>query len=147
MVVDMVGPTSLRRNDLFLLRKSRINDRMANMCQLYSTCNYSIFGDSAYHLESNISSYVAHEELFNQSMKSVRIQIEWSYGSIASLFPYVANKMKLKILKTFMTHIVYTVAVILKNIYTCFYGNQSMLYFNIELPRNMLVKYIKQEDF
>ncbi len=43
----MFGPTSLRRNDLTLLRLSNINDRQAEL-QRGSEDQYMTFGDSAY---------------------------------------------------------------------------------------------------
>jgi hypothetical protein len=45
--VDMFGPTSLRRNDLTLLRLSNINDRQAKL-QRGSEDQFMTFGDSAY---------------------------------------------------------------------------------------------------
>ena len=49
VIVDMCGPTSLRRNDLAVLRMSDINERMANL-QINKPVQYIIFGDSAYKL-------------------------------------------------------------------------------------------------
>jgi len=56
MVVDIHGPTSLRLNDLNLLNKSRINDRMRDV-QTAEEDDYDIMGDSAYMEQSNIRSY------------------------------------------------------------------------------------------
>jgi len=56
ITVDLYGPTSLRRNDLCLLRESEINDRMSQ-AQLNERNQFIIFGDSAYKEQSHISSY------------------------------------------------------------------------------------------
>jgi hypothetical protein len=144
MTVDMYGPCSLRRNDLELFRRSNINDRLNTICHTIGTSNYSMFGDSAYNNDTNISSYMPNNHDFNKAMKGVRVQIEWNYGHTASLFPLVANKKKLQILKSRYIHHVYVVATILRNIHSCLYGNQTMLYFNISLPDDMLHRYLTQ---
>ena len=72
--VDMHGPTSLRKNDLTLLRLSDINQRMADV-QAGREDQYMTFGDSAYKRRSHITSYFAeYNELFarfNRRMKRV----------------------------------------------------------------------------
>ena len=57
ITVDIHGPTSVRRNDLNLLRDSDINDRLCVLCLYY------IFGDSAYKKRSNMTSYLKRHEL------------------------------------------------------------------------------------
>lgn len=49
--VDMCGPTTLRRNDLAVLRMSNINERFRDL-QLGALIQYIIFGDSAYKRQS-----------------------------------------------------------------------------------------------
>jgi len=82
--VDLYGPTSLRRNDLTLLRLSNINDRMAEL-QEGSEDQFMVFGDSAYKRRSHTTSYYAELEerlaRWNRRMKRVRISIEWNYGT------------------------------------------------------------------
>jgi hypothetical protein len=56
LTIDIYGPTSLRRNDLTLLRNSNINDRIAAL-QVDSPNQLIIFGDSAYKRQSHITSY------------------------------------------------------------------------------------------
>ena len=48
MTVDIYGPTSLRRNDITLVRDSKINDRVHAATTRYEEYQYCIFGDSAY---------------------------------------------------------------------------------------------------
>ena len=92
----MLGPTSLRHNDLILLRESNINYRRAAL---------SIFEDSTYKVKSNLKSYFMHKDntasmkAWNNSMKKVRISVEWNYGFTASLFKYICNDAKLKLLQ------------------------------------------------
>ena len=148
--VDMYGPTSLRKNDLTLLRLSNINDRMAEV-QWQSDHQYMIFGDSAYKRRSHITSYyVESDELiarWNRRMKRVRISIEWNYGSTASLFKYVCNKRKLKVLQSATVSKIYTVCTILRNLHVGLYGCQSSNYFDLDIPDDFVEKYLMQEDF
>ena len=139
--VDMYGPTSLRRNDLTLYRLSDINDRVREMGQN----QYHVFGDSAYKGDSNVSSY---DDNFVDSrlMKSVRISIEWNYMVTLSLFVFISLKRKLKVFGTAAVSRIYTVATLLKNFYSCLYGNMTMNYFNLTLHDDFLEKYINGVD-
>ena len=59
---DMAGPTSLRRNDLTLLRTSKIVERFRD-AQIGNEVQYIIMGDSAYKKQSHLTSYHKAEEL------------------------------------------------------------------------------------
>ena len=128
LTMDMYGPHSLRRNDLYLLRESKINNLMKALTELY------IFGDSAYTTQSNITSYWAKEHLpngfekWNSAMKSVRISIEWNYGYTASLFKYLGDTDKLKVMQSETIAKVYTVATLLRNFRVILRGGQSSNY-------------------
>ena len=148
--VDMFVPTSLRRNDLTLLRLSNINDRQAEL-QHGSEEQYMTFGDSAYKRRSHLTSYYADiDELirrWNRRMKRVRISIEWNYGTTASLFKYICCKRKLKVLQSTNVSKIYTVCTLLRNIHIALYGCQTSNYFDLDIPDNFLEKYLMQEDF
>ena len=146
MTVDMYGPASVRRNDLELLRLSNINDRMVALT------NHIIFGDSAYKPRSRVRSYyhadeenpIANFVRWNAAMKKIRISIEWNYGYTATLFRYICNKQKLKILGSDKVMKVYTVATLFRNFHIAAYGGQTSNYFN--LTTNFLAAYINQTD-
>jgi hypothetical protein len=144
MTVDLYGPASLRRNDLELLRRSDLNDELYSACHLWNSPNYSMFGDSAYFEDSNLSTYKDDSQTWNRAMKTVRIEIEWNYGLTARLFPIVGNKQKLMVLKSRSVHYIYTVSTILRNFHACCYGNQTCMYFNLSLPENFLEMYMSQ---
>lgn len=152
LTVDMCGPTSLRRNDLAVLRMSNINERFA-LLQRGSPEQYVIFGDSAYHTQSHLRSYYRNFDehgvrgRFNTRMKKVRIAIEWNYGYTASLFNYLLHTRKLKVLQSHRVSKIYTVVTLLRNMYIGMYGGQSSNYFQLSLPNNFVEKYLKQEDF
>jgi hypothetical protein len=138
LTVDMIGPTSLRRNDMHLLGESRVNARLQHV-QALDLYQLIIFGDSAYKRDTHIMSYM-HEgddgliedfARWNHAMKGVRISIEWNYGHTASLFPYVARRSKLKVLSSDEVSKVYTVCTILRNFHAILYGCQTSNYFNL----------------
>ena len=134
--MDTYGPVSLRRNDLTLFRDS--NERLGNLR------NWYIIGDSAYQTAGRCASY-NNNQIFNRAMKSTRISIEWNYMSTVTLFPYVGDKRKFKILSTDIVAHIYVVATFLRNCYSFYYGNETMHYFNVILPNTMLECYIKQQ--
>lgn len=148
MTEDMYGPTSLRRNDLVLLRRSEINERFEAL-QAGKEFQFIIFGDSAYKVKSHMTSYIklAAFKRWNAAMKHVRISIEWNYGTTSSLFSYVCMKHKFKLLQNSRVSKIYTVATLFRNFHVAAYGGQSSRYFELSMPKDMLVKYIRQEDF
>jgi hypothetical protein len=146
---DIFGPTSLRRNDLTLLRESEINLTFARL-QLQSDVDYIIFGDSAYKRQSHIRSYfseaenVAGGQRWNRHMKRLRISIEWNYGHQGSMFKYLNTQFKMKILGAQTTSQVFIATTILRNLHTGFYGSQSSRYFNLDIPENFNYYYVNQ---
>ena len=77
-------------------------------------------------------------------MKQVRISIEWNYGHTASMFRYLLNKDKLKLLGSNKVAKIYTVCTILRNIHNGFYGCQASNYFDVKLPENFVECYLTQ---
>ena len=77
----------------------------------------------------------------------MRISIEWDYGHTASLFKYISNKRKLKVLNRDIVAKIYTVATIFRNIHTGFNGSQTSNYFGVALPLDYVEKYLSQTDF
>lgn len=150
--VDCFGPTSLRRNDLALLRESDINDTFARL-QLASNTDYVIFGDSAYKRQSHIRSYFSAQEedeegtrmQWNRHVKRLRISIEWNYGHQASLFKILCMHYKLKVLASGnLTTKVFVVTTILRNLHTGYYGSQTSRYFNLDIADDFNYYYVKQ---
>lgn len=148
--ISICGPTSLRRNDLTLLRESDINDSFARL-QLASEDDFVIFGDSAYKKQTHVRSYFAAEEdvldyvEWNKQMKRLRISIEWNYGRQASLFKYLTTRTKLRLLSSTNVSRVFAVTTLLGNLHTGFYGCQSSQYFSIPIPPRFNYCYMNQE--
>lgn len=152
MTIDMCGPTSLRHNDLYVLRQSQVNERMMAL-QLAYVIQYTIFGDSAYHTRSHIGSYlhavqnIEDWQRWNGKMKKVRQSIEWNYGYTACKFKYVQNEWKMKILQAGTVAKIYTVVTFLRNCVVALYGCETSNYFDLDLPDNFLENYITQTNF
>lgn len=146
--MDCYGPTSLRRNDLVLLRNSDINFKFARL-QLGSGVDYVMFGDSAYKRQSHIRSYFTVREniegigRWNRHMKRLRVSIEWNYGHQAALFKYLLVTYKLKVLKSELVTKIFVVTTILRNLHTGYYGSQTSKYFNLSIPKDFNLKYVK----
>lgn len=152
ITVDIAGPTSLRRNDLTVLRISDINDRMAQLQGGDAVDDQVIiFGDSAYPTLSHLRSYYKGEEQYlrrkwNSAMKKVRISIEWNYGYTASLFRYLCNHQKLKLKESSTVTKVYVVTTLLRNFHAILYGCQTSNYFNVAFPNDFINHYINQTN-
>eukprot|EP01040_Poterioochromonas_malhamensis_P006982 gene6983-7532_t len=142
MTVDMFGPTSLRRNDLALLRDSSIHNRIASI-QEGNERQLIMFGDSIYLNNTHLKSY-CNDENFNKDMKATRISIEWNYSVSANLFNYIANYRKLRLLESNVVSKIYTVVTLFRNFHIACYGGQTSNYFDLVVPIDMLERYIKQ---
>ena len=150
MTVDLYGPHSLRRNDLALLRMSRLNVRLRDL-QEGQDIQLKAYGDSIYPRLSHLStSWRTRGEVLapwqrfeNKAFTKVRISIEWNYMVTANLYGYLRREHKLKILSEGRVHKVYTVATILRNCHVALYGSETSLYFNIVLPDDFLEQYMR----
>jgi hypothetical protein len=108
---------------------------------------YIMYGDSIYphlsHLKSAFRGDCTTRETWeNNTYKSVRISIEWNYGSTANLFSYLKNIDKLKLMNTNIVSKIYTVSTLLRNCHVALYGGISSNYFNIVLRNDMLEFYL-----
>ena len=150
LTMHMYGPTSLRRNDLRLLSKSELNDKLAALCMQYNQiCR--VYGDSIYPHLSNVFSMHRGDwnalslakRLENNIRKSVRVSIEWNYGVTSNLYGYMKNLNKLRLLGNSNVSKIYTVATLLRNCHITLYGGISSGYFNIKMPEDMLERYMR----
>jgi hypothetical protein len=132
----------LRRNDLHLFARSELNQRLQDLSQL------GAYGDSIYpHLSNILSSwrYENNTERMieeNVAFKLVRISIEWNYMVTRTLYSYLAQFDKLKVLGSDNVSKVYTVATILRNCNVSLYGSCTSKYFELEIPDDMFERYI-----
>lgn len=132
LTCDVFGPETSRNNDNSLYNNSNINERFrASQINIPPDLQYTIFGDSAYQLDTHVRSYDGS----NTFMKSIRICNEWTYGELCQLFPYMDWKHNFQIMcANSTTTTVFYVCSILRNCHACLYGNQTSNYFKITPP-------------
>lgn len=102
MTVHLYGPHSLRRNDLYLLSHSEVNEKFT-ILQEHSPVQLKIYGDTIYPTLSHVRSAngkfgTAEEKVQDANFAKVRISIEWNYGATGLLFGYLTKFSKLKLL-------------------------------------------------
>lgn len=70
---------------------------------------------------------------FNESMKTLRVAVEWGFSKIIQQFAFVDFKKNQKLLMQDLQSL-YKVSVLLTNAHTCLYGSQTADYFNLVPP-------------
>ncbi|CAB1098008.1 unnamed protein product [Ectocarpus sp. CCAP 1310/34] len=101
---------------------------------------YYVFGDPAYSLSPwLLAPYKgvlnAFEQTFNTAMSSVRVSVEWGFGKIVALWPYVDYAKKQQVaLSACGLGKQYAVAGILTNCHSSFYRNNTSFYFGVKPP-------------
>lgn len=101
---------------------------------------WQTYGDSIYPLLANIMSGVQHSQFW----KKLRCSIEWNYSVTSyNLFKYLSHFNKLRLLSSEKVTKVYTVGTFLRNCHVALYGCQSMEYFDLRLPVDMLERYTR----
>ncbi|CAM9479712.1 unnamed protein product [Pylaiella littoralis] len=75
------------------------------------------------------------QQAFNTAMSACRITVEWGFGRVVALWPYVdyAKKQQVALSACGLAK-QYQVAGILTNCSTCFYGNSTSKFFNVTPP-------------
>lgn len=140
------GPSSGRHNDLWSFRESRIAEafdivqRVPKDAEgLPNEVQYKNYGDGIYingyhiktkHVGNNLP---AHKIAENDGMAACRESIEWSYGEIKQLFPFLLEKEKLKLTNMPVGEIYFT-CLLLRNCYNCLYGSKTSSTFGILPP-------------
>jgi hypothetical protein len=119
------------------LRESGILNRLAALNEKLDGAY--IYGDSAYPLSHLIqvpfksSAITEEEEEFNLRMSKLRVSVEWCFGKVLSLFPFVDFKKSQKI---FLQPVgkYYPIAVLLTNMHTCVEGSLTGRFFCLSPP-------------
>ena len=98
-----------------------------------------IYGDPAYPLRVDLqgpfrgAALTPQMEMFNDSMSSVRVSVEWLFGDILNYFKFLDFKKNLKIGLSSVGK-TYVVCALLRNALTCLYGNQTADFFELDPP-------------
>ncbi|KAF4146458.1 DDE superfamily endonuclease [Phytophthora infestans] len=134
--IDFYGPVvGRRRHDIYLLRESRILQRL----QTAHSEAYCLFGDPAYSNTPNLqvgykgSRLSRDQEAFNAAMSVVRVAVEYGFGGVTRLWPYVNIKVSSKLLLSPIGKY-YLVAALLTNFRNCANPNQIRGVFGVKSP-------------
>ena len=98
-----------------------------------------IYGDPAYPLRVHLqgpfqgAALTPQMEMFNASMSSVRVSVEWLFGDILNYFKFIDVKKNLKIGLSSIGK-TYVVCALLRNALTCLYGNLTSEFFELDPP-------------
>lgn len=140
------GASSGRHNDLWSLRESGISAAFDIVQREPQTpegipkpIQYKKYGDGIYingphlrsrHVGDNLPLHLRQE---NAGMSSVREAVEWSYGEVKQLFPFLREKEKMKLTNMPISDIFFT-CLLLRNCYNCLYESKTSLHFNCSPP-------------
>jgi hypothetical protein len=147
MTIDMFGPETLRHNDLYVLRESRINARLA-AAQAGRPVQYKMYGDDIYVILSHLivswpPGGTPVQVRRNEVMKQLRIEIEWDYGHTAGILGYIDWRKNNKILAGGSNMAkVYIVGTFIRNCFVTLNGSLSAEYFQCQPPT--LEEYVNQ---
>ena len=119
------------------------------LLQVNSIFQLTIYGDSIYPRLSHLHSSWRHagatqdQKRENKAYTKVRIMIEWNYGITGSIYSYLRNHDKLRLLASNIVSKVYTVATILRNCHVCMYGCETSMYFGLTFEDDFLERYMQ----
>ena len=137
LILDYWGPALGRRGDGFMFGRSGILGRLKRLAYWAGKLFY-VYGDPAYALSKYVlrgwkGAMSPAQQYFSTKMSRFRITVEWGYGGVVRLFPYLDCKSKMKHGEQPLAKI-YAVGVFMYNIHCCYYGNQISLYFHAKHP-------------
>ena len=141
-MIYLNGPFVGCKNDLFMLRESRIREELYEKGKLnLNGKDHYIYCDSGYVDNEFILTGFSKQQLindkgreeFNRKMSSCREVVEWGFGKIITLFAFLDFNKNLKLLSQPVADY-YFVGLFLSNCHTCIYGSQINNYFNSDPP-------------
>ena len=120
------GPICGSRHDSHMLRESRVIDVLRRVCRGRLGVDYVLFGDSAYPISRFLlrmfkGQMTPAQQAFNNDMGPLRVSVEWGFGKIVQLWPFLDFRKKMKILKS-PVGLFFGVGNVLTNMHTCMYG-------------------------
>ena len=128
-------------NDISMLAYSGLLDRIWDSCHINGELYY-IFGDCGYTNDACLvcpypkaTAHASQEARdFNRRMSKIRVPIEWGFGHVRALFPFVDYPHKLR-MDSMPVASYYIIAVFLTNIHCCLYGSETADYFKCPAPK------------
>ena len=140
ILIQVFGPKRGPTHDLTLLRDADTEQQLRDFATVGGT-QYVCFGDLGYTRSDVIQcphkcigGHLSPDELqFNNAMKKIREPIEWAFGRVLQIFPFVDYKKNLKIRLQPVAKMFATTA-FLTNCITCMQGHQTADYFACRPP-------------
>lgn len=140
IIASLKGPYSGRRHDAGIFRESQLYNELQEKA-VFGDESFTIYGDQAYGLmdllltpfPGSMQDLLPHQLRFNQSMKILRVSVEWGFQKVVSQFAFLDFKKNQKLLLQDLG-CMYKVAVLLTNCHTCLYGSQTATYFDTVPP-------------
>eukprot|EP00963_Diacronema_lutheri_P006066 scaffold509_cov315-Pavlova_lutheri.AAC.10 len=137
MIADYDGPHAGSVGDANILRRSNIEARLQAIVDEVGHV-VTLYGDGAYPrtdllhrpFKGNIS---AEQAAFNEAMSSYRQAVEWIFGKLEQLWPFVGDKTRRTIMLR-QTGKEDLVAALLMNFHTCLCGGVTTDYLGIAPP-------------
>ena len=128
------GPTNGNRHDSFMLGESQLlpvlSEYMAGIDQ-----PFCLYADPAYPQSALLFGGFRNPPdgsemaAFNTAMSKVRESVEWGFSSITRPWPFLSQKLAMKIFKIPVARY-YIIGAFLCNLRNCFYPNQMAIYFD-----------------
>lgn len=145
IIISLKGAYEGRRDDAGIFRESGFYQELVDNTT-FGDERFCIYGDQGYGLrELLLRPYTENEILhnpdrqhFNNSMRALRVSVEWGFNKIIQLFAFLDFNKNQKLLVQDVSSM-YKVSMILTNCHTCLYGGETSSYFNLEPPISMSI--------
>ncbi len=139
MIFNMGSVISMRHNDNYNLRESRILERIAASHPVDSPTRYCLYGDAAYicqpYLKGRHDGNLSERQtLENAVMSACRESVEWYFNKVKALWKRVCTRHCLKVRRSPCDAIVIA-AVILTDAHTCMYQHTTGIFFDLFAPK------------
>ena len=128
-----------RMHDARMLAVSNLYDELENFAFSPTGTEMCLYGDPAYplrvHLQApfRVGILTRDMKIFNDSMSTVRVSVEWLFADIINYFKFMDFKKDLKIGLSQVGKM-YIVCALLRNALTCLYSNSTAEYFDLVPP-------------
>lgn len=145
LIIEMFGAIVGRRSDSYMLARSSLLGRMANLVATAGSPFY-LYADSAYPLSMYLlrgykGAMTPAQQAFATEMSRLRESVEWGFALVIQDWTYIDYKKNLKLLMQPIGKM-YFVAALLSNMKTCVtaqhafdgYGNQIAFKFKVSPP-------------
>jgi hypothetical protein len=139
IIIHVWGPVEGRLTDEQLYEDSGVAQILEEHAFDLRGTPLQIYGDPAYGLSTHCLSpfqgnnVTAEQMRFNTAMSSCREAVEWGFGELTSLFPYLDFSKNLKALLQ-PVGLYYLIGILLCNAHTCLHVPKIPRYFNCHPP-------------